>query len=59
MSKLVEGLIPANTECPFKDRCNLRCNHLGKEHPRPLSCGAARMFDLLGDKDSDKSPKKE
>lgn len=48
---LVDGKIPANTVCPWKQQCNTaqdgRCHHQGKEHPGPFSCGKARAFELL------------
>lgn len=51
MSKLTAGKIPAHTECPFIDQCstsqNGRCNHKGKSHNVPYSCGLARAFDTI------------
>jgi ribosomal protein L32 len=51
MTLLINGKIPARTECPFKDRCpfvtNKTCHHRGIEHTIAFSCGAARAFDLI------------
>lgn len=50
MSKLVQGLIPAKTECPFKDgTCPLveTCPHKGVNHPVAFSCAAARFWDTM------------
>lgn len=51
MTKLVNGLIPANTDCPFRSCCSSarlgNCHHLGAVNPRPYSCGTARAFDLI------------
>lgn len=48
MSKLINGKIPANTECPWKDKCSTalesKCNHKGLQHDIPFSCGFARGF---------------
>jgi hypothetical protein len=52
-SKLVEGMIPANTECPFTDKCpmhKMSCRHLGTDHPCNYSCASARAFDKFEDK---------
>jgi hypothetical protein len=50
-SKLIKGLIPAHTECPFKRQCGAVhvkiCHHMGKDHPREFSCGRARLIDKL------------
>lgn len=50
-SKLVDGRIPAYTECPFREKCEIaqanRCNHLGVFHKSEYSCATARGFDLL------------
>lgn len=47
VSLLVAGNIPANQECPFKDKCSLAssCKHKGKDHPCDYSCAMARLFD--------------
>lgn len=50
MTKLVDGKIPALTECPYKDECPMArtsCHHKGKDHTVPFSCGAARAFALI------------
>ena len=49
MSKLINGLIPARTECPYKDRCSLlpSCNHKGVHHHKLYSCAIARGFALI------------
>lgn len=48
-SKLVQGLIPAKTECPFKNECLLvkTCSHSGAEHPCTFSCASARAHDMF------------
>ena len=47
--KLVNGLIPIGTVCPFKNKCELNstCRHLGIKHNVPYSCAIARGFDLV------------
>lgn len=56
---LVDGRIPANTECPFRSQCQIAsagvCNHHGKDHPVPFSCAVARGFAML----EDLTPRKE
>lgn len=51
MTKLVDGSIPAHTECPFVGECPMAktgcCHHKGPAHNVPFSCGAARAFDLI------------
>jgi hypothetical protein len=48
MSKLVDGLIPKGTVCPFKEECNLYpCEHHGTEHKVDYSCALARGFDII------------
>ena len=51
MSVLVEGKIPANTECPFRNECNEAangdCGHQGTAHTVPYSCGYARLFNIF------------
>lgn len=46
-----DGRISANTECPFRSKCEIaaanRCHHLSAEHSVPFSCATARGFDLL------------
>ena len=57
-SLLVNQLIPAHTECPYKDRCNFanhedpaaRCKHKGLESKLAFSCGLARFFDMVVDR---------
>lgn len=50
-TKLVDGRIPAHTECPFRSQCAMvvhnTCHHKGKEHNNAFSCGAARAYDLI------------
>lgn len=50
-SVLVDGNIPAWTECPFKSQCKFvqegTCGHHGEGHTVSYSCAAARLFDLL------------
>lgn len=52
MGQLVEGKIPANTVCPYRESCteaqNGNCGHMGKEHTVPYSCGYARLFKIMG-----------
>jgi hypothetical protein len=47
-SLLVNGLIPAHTECPFCDKCHMiaECNHQGKNHIVEYSCEVAQAMDL-------------
>lgn len=51
-SLLVDGKIPANTECPFRDKCNIaknnECKHNGKNHEVEFSCASARFMDKFG-----------
>ncbi len=57
MSKLIDGRIPALTECPYRQQCPLAenaCRHLGAMHPVPFSCASARGYDL-----NERYPKKE
>ena len=60
MTQLVEGRIPANTECPFRSQCAfaqqepITCRHKGTEHNVAFSCGAARGFELINKRQSDK-----
>jgi hypothetical protein len=55
MNKLVNGKIPANTECPWKTKCGLvqGCHHKGINHDIPFSCAAARGFEIM-ERDIDK-----
>ena len=50
-SLLVDGRIPARTECPFAAQCtfnqNNECRHNGADHAVPFSCATARGFDLI------------
>lgn len=47
---LVEGKIPALTDCPYRNKCqtseNGLCAQKGAEHPVPFSCGTARAIEL-------------
>lgn len=49
-NKLIDGLIPEKTECPFAKNCDFKkagsCHHLGMEHATKFSCAAARAFDM-------------
>jgi hypothetical protein len=51
MSSLVKGKIPANTVCPYHEKCpcpkDKTCGHTGEQHPVPYSCGLARLFDVF------------
>ena len=48
---LVQGKIPAHTECPFRDQCKYaaegQCKHQGEAHTVPFSCGTARLFFIM------------
>ena len=46
ISRLMNGRIPAHTECPFKNICTYSCHHVGVQHLVPFSCAMARLFDL-------------
>lgn len=47
-SKLVGGMIPARTACPFRERCAVAdtCHHKGPQHDCDFSCAIARGLDL-------------
>lgn len=51
MSELVEGKIPAQTVCPYRDKCELAgagaCHHKGTEHSVPYYCAVARGFQII------------
>jgi hypothetical protein len=51
MKQLVQGKIPAFTDCPFRARCpsgtNGKCAQQGVNHPVPFSCGFARAFEIF------------
>ncbi len=51
MSQLVNGLIPANEECPYKKKCTIAtigdCYHKGEQHQIDFSCAAARGFVII------------
>lgn len=48
---LVDGKIPANTECPYKDKCEIfqaqKCHHQGLNHATAFSCAVARGFAIV------------
>lgn len=50
MSELVNGKIPAGSECPYTKQCpykeNGECKHRGVNHTVPYSCGTARLFQI-------------
>ncbi len=50
-SLLVDGNIPARTDCPFRSRCEVseagQCKHSGPFHRVAFSCAVARGFDLV------------
>lgn len=60
MKKLVNGRIPANTECPFKEGCiysdqhigESLCKHEGEEHEAVFSCATARSLEILAEVES-------
>ena len=47
---LINGIIPAETPCPFIDECVIydvtKCPNKEKLHPAGYSCAAARGFSL-------------
>lgn len=45
--KLVDGSIPRNTECPYKQMCDFSCQHQGINHDVPYSCGSARAYEII------------
>jgi len=60
MSVLKNGLIPVGVMCPFVDNCPYKhnaCNGAGcpfsrgNTHDLKFSCGAARLFTLLEEKE--------
>lgn len=54
--KLVNGRIPAHTECPYKSKCaiglNDNCYHQGERHTCDFSCATARGFAII-ERDND------
>lgn len=50
---LVAGLIPADTACPFLDRCKFKVHTCpgvdGKTKSNHFSCAAARAFSLINE----------
>jgi len=50
MTKLVDGLIPAHTECPYRTDCGdygaKCCIQKGVDHTVDFSCGFARAFEI-------------
>lgn len=50
VDKLIDGMIPPHTNCPWKDQCSMGkdggCGHQGTNHTVPFSCGAARGFEI-------------
>lgn len=53
-AELVNGNIPAFTDCPYNSSCNVanagQCRHFGKDHPVPYSCALARLLKVIGKK---------
>lgn len=51
MSKLVNGLIPAGTACPFLDNCKFKVHTCpgadGRTKVNNFSCAAARLHDMV------------
>lgn len=51
-SGLVNGKIPAFTDCPYNGSCNVakagQCGHFDKDHPVPYSCALARLLKVIG-----------
>lgn len=56
MSKLVAGLIPAGTACPFLDKCKFKVHTCpGSDNgvkSTAFSCAAARLFDMIKEDNS-------
>ena len=59
---LVNGMIVKGDDCPYSDECHLKydaCNGNGCpfvwdiEHNQDFSCGMARFFQMMKDKESD------
>lgn len=50
---LAKGLIPANTACPFLDRCKMKVHTCpgvdGKMKPNNFSCAAARLHSAIAE----------
>ena len=51
LDNLVNGMIPRTTRCPYYDYCNLRNEKCLETRLNKLSCGAARAFTYLTDKE--------
>lgn len=53
-TKLVHGMIPAFTDCPYNQTCKVakvgQCGHYGKDHPVQYSCALARLLKVIGKK---------
>jgi hypothetical protein len=51
MTQLVQGKIPAFTDCPYRSQCTMdlhnQCKQTGVTHPVPFSCGMARAIALV------------
>jgi len=56
MSELINGLILAHTECPYKNECEIaqanQCFHRGTEHEVNFSCAIARSFEIIKHEDN-------
>lgn len=50
---LTQGLIPANTACPFLDKCKFKVHTCpgvdGKMKPNDFSCAAARLHSAIAE----------
>jgi len=50
MTKLVNGLIPKFTACPYKQKCGDYaknwCIHDGTAHPVDFSCAMTRLIEI-------------
>jgi len=65
MSKLVNGKIPANTTCPYSNKCGVlkedACNGMGcpiangNTTTVDFSCAAARMADMIFSKETNET----
>ena len=57
MPTLINGKIPPNTKCPYLNQCTMSCYHKGIQHEVAFSCGAARAFKMIAEKNHANSQK--
>lgn len=54
---LMQGLIPANTACPFLDKCKFKVHTCpgvdGKTKPNNFSCAAARLHSAIAEAEAE------